>query len=122
MGQLNSQNAESKIIIVNNTNVIIDRDVAEIYGVETRDINKAVKNNLDKIPEGYYFELTNNKKDELVENFHHLNSLKHSKANPKAFTEKGLLYVSNNIKKSTSYSNNTLICVFPLKGERKKRQ
>ncbi len=45
MNQLNSFNVESKIIVVRNTKVIIDRDVAELYGVETRDINKAVKNN-----------------------------------------------------------------------------
>ena len=105
MNQLNAFNVESKIIIVRNTKIIIDRDVAELYGVETRDINKAVKNNLDKFPEGYYFELTINEKVKLVENFHHLNLIKHSKANPKAFTEKGLYMLATILKKSTSYSN-----------------
>ena len=52
MNQLNSFSVESNIIIVRNTKVIIDRDVAELYGVETRDINKAVKKNLEKFPEG----------------------------------------------------------------------
>ena len=110
MNQLNSFNVESKIIVVRNTKVIIDRDVAELYGVETRDINKAVKNNLDKFPEGYYFELTINEKDELVENFHHLNSIKHSKANPKAFTEKGL-YMLATILKSPQATQTTIAII-----------
>ena len=41
---------ESKIIVIRDTQVILDRDVAELYGVETRDINKAVKNNAKKFP------------------------------------------------------------------------
>ena len=41
---------ESKIIVIRDTQVILDRDVAELYGVETRDINKAVKNNPKKFP------------------------------------------------------------------------
>ena len=70
--------------------VILDRDVAELYGVETRDINKAVKNNPKKFPPGYVFELNNSEKQELVENFHRFNSLKHSTVAPHAFTEQGL--------------------------------
>ena len=48
---------ESKIIVIRDTQVILDRDVAELYGVETRDINKAVKNNPKKFPPGYIIEL-----------------------------------------------------------------
>lgn len=68
---------ESKIIVIRDTQVILDRDVAELYGVETRDINKAVKNNPKKFPSGYIIELTNREKDELVENFHRFKTLKH---------------------------------------------
>ena len=71
--------------------VILDSDVAKIYGVETRDINKAVKNNPGKFPKGYIFKITKPEKTELVEIFHRFNKLKHSTALPKAFTEKGLL-------------------------------
>lgn len=113
MNQLNSFNVESKIIVVRNTKVIIDRDVAELYGVETRDINKAVKNNLDKFPEGYYFELTINEKDELVKNFHHLNSIKHSKVNPKAFTEKGLYMLATILKSPQATQTTPLSVSFP---------
>ena len=81
---------ESKIIVVRNIQVILDRDVAELYGVETRDINKAVKNNPKKFPPGYVIELNSSEKQELVENFHRFNSLKHSTVAPHAFTEQGL--------------------------------
>ena len=58
--------------------------------METRDINKSVRNNPAKFPAGYVFELDKNQKNELVENFHRFNRLKHSTVNPKIFTEKGL--------------------------------
>ena len=48
---------KSKIIEIKHKIGIIDSDVAELYGVQTRDINKAVKNNLDKFPDGYILEL-----------------------------------------------------------------
>lgn len=62
-------------------------DVAEIYAVETRDINKAVKNNPEKFPNGYVIELSKEEKQEVVENFHHLSKLKYSPHLPKAFED-----------------------------------
>jgi uncharacterized 2Fe-2S/4Fe-4S cluster protein (DUF4445 family) len=59
---------------------LLDGDVAQIYGVETRDINKAVTNNPDKFPAGYMVELSKPEKIELVEKFHRFNKLKHSRA------------------------------------------
>lgn len=58
--------------------VLLDSDIAKVYGVATRDINKAVTNNPDKFPVGYVVELTKPEKNELVENFHRFNKLKHS--------------------------------------------
>jgi len=78
------------IIEIRDEKVLLDADVAVIYGVKTRDINKAVTNNPDKFPSGYIVELSKFEKNELVENFHRFDKLKHSTANPKAFTEKGL--------------------------------
>lgn len=72
---------ESKILHIRNQNVILDSDIAKLYGVETRDIIKAVRNNLEKFPEGYVFELQNGEKMELVENSHRFNTLKHSTEN-----------------------------------------
>jgi len=101
------KNEEKRIIILRNTKVIIDSDVAELYGVQTRDINKAVKNNSDKFPEGYLFEITKNEKDELVENFHHLKRIKFSSALPKTFTEKGL-YMLATVLKSPQATQTTI--------------
>jgi hypothetical protein len=92
------ENIENLIINLRNKKVLIDSDVAKIYGVETRDINKAVRNNLDKFPEGYIFELTKEEKNRVVENFHHLTNLKFSPHLPKAFTEKGLYMLATILK------------------------
>ena len=92
----------SKVITLRKTQVIVDRDVADIYGVATRDINKAVKNNPEKFPEGYILELVPAEKKELVENFHRFESLKHSTVMPKAFTEKGLYMLATILKSKTA--------------------
>ena len=89
---------ENKLIKYNEEFVLVDRDVAQLYGVETRDINKAVTNNPEKFPEGYIIELNEDEKKELVENFHRFNKLKHSTVNPKVFTEKGLYMLATIIK------------------------
>jgi len=94
----NIVDVESKIITLRNQQVILDSDVAELYGVETRDINKAVKNNPQKFPNGYVFELNVSEKSKVVENFHHLQKLKFSPQFPKAFTEKGLYMLATILK------------------------
>lgn len=81
--------------------VLLDSDLAGVYGVETRDISKAVANNPDKFPIGYLVELSNAEnaeKAELVKNFHRFDKLKHSTVNPKAFTEKGLYILATIVK------------------------
>ncbi len=90
--------------------VLLDSDLASVYGVETRDINKAVANNPDKFPIGYLVELSNAEKAELVENFHQFDKLKHSTVNPKAFTEKGL-YMLATILKSPQATQATISIV-----------
>jgi len=92
------ENLESKLIHYKHETVLIDSDVAELYGVETKDINKAVKNNPEKFPDGYIIELTKEEKQEVVENFHHLEKLKYSPYLPKVFTEKGLYMLATIIK------------------------
>ena len=58
------QKIKDKIIVLQNQQVILDSDVAEIYGVETKRINEAVKNNLEKFPEGYILYLSVNEVNE----------------------------------------------------------
>ncbi len=86
------------IVQIQEQSVLIDSDVAQIYGVETRDINKAVANNPEKFPLGYILKLSKHEKNELVENFHRFEKLKHSTVNPKALTEKGLYMLATILK------------------------
>lgn len=101
---------ESRIITLRNQQVILDSDVADLYGVETKRINEAVSNNPEKFPKGYILELSDNEKIELVENFDRFNRQKHSTAIPKAFTEKGL-YMLATILKSPKAVETTIAIV-----------
>ena len=76
-----------KIIIIQDQQVIIDTDVAELYGVETKRVNEAIKNNPEKFPKGYIIVLTDKEKAEVVENFDHLSKLKFSPSTVKALSE-----------------------------------
>ena len=101
---------EEKMITLRGQQVILDCDVAELYGVKTRDIIKSVKNNPKKFPEGYIFDLTETEKDELVENFHRFEKQKHSSVLPRAFTERGL-YMLATILKSSKAVDTTIAIV-----------
>ncbi len=101
---------ESKIIEISGQQVIIDSDVAELYGVETREVNQALSRNLEKFPEGYIFELDAQEKDELITNCDHLKKLKFSPSFPKAFTERGL-YMLATILKSAKATATTLAII-----------
>ena len=94
------EDVESKILSIRNQQVIIDRDVAELYGVETKDINRAVKNNPNKFPSGYIIMLEDIEKIELVKNFNRFEKLKHSTVTPTAFTD----YAEENPKPKTKFS------------------
>jgi len=86
-GTIDFSGIEEAIISVKGQNVLIDSDVASIYGVLTKEVNQAVKNNPEKFPSGYIVEAN---RDELVKIFDRFKNLKHSTTQPKAFTEKGL--------------------------------
>lgn len=86
------------MIVLRNQPVLIDADVAELYGVETKRVNEAVRNNPKKFPYGYIFELDKYEKKEVVENFDHLKKLKFSKVAPTAFTERGLYMLATILK------------------------
>lgn len=95
-------NIEEKIIVLRNLKIILDSDVAELYGVQTKEVNQAVKNNPDKFPHGYVFELNSEEKEKVVKNFDHLHKLKFSSIAPKAFTEKGLYMLATILKSRTA--------------------
>ncbi|MBR2772338.1 MAG: ORF6N domain-containing protein [Bacteroidales bacterium] len=101
---------EKKIITLRNQQVILDADVAQLYGVQTKELNQAVKNNPEKFPEGYILELNELEKLELVKNFDRFEKQKHSTVLPKAFTEKGL-YMLATILKSPKAVETTIAIV-----------
>jgi len=70
---------------------MIDRDLAELYGVETRVLNQAVKRNMIRFPSDFMFRLIDNERNELVTNCDRFKTLKHSTSNPYAFTEHGAI-------------------------------
>jgi len=99
---------KSKIIEVRDQNVIIDSDVAELYGVETKRINEAVKNNIYKFPEGYLIELTANEWALLKSKFS--TSIKGGKVKrPAAFTERGLYMLATILKSAQAVATTIAI-------------
>ncbi len=90
MNIIKIEKIQNLIVSIHGEKVLLDADVAKLYGVETKRINEAVKNNLERFPSGYVINIDKNEKNELVENFDRFNKLKHSTVLPKAFNEKGL--------------------------------
>ena len=93
----------SLILDLHGRKVMIDADLAEIYGVTTKVLNQAVRRNSDRFPRDFVFRLTPSEKTEVVTNCDHLQSLKFSPALPYAFTEHGALMAANRlVHRSTS--------------------
>ena len=86
---------ESRILLMRGHRVMIDADLAALYGVPTKRLNEQVKRNIARFPSDFMFQLTAVEKAEVVANCDHLASLKFSKALPLAFTEHGAIQAAN---------------------------
>ena len=93
---------ESKIFLIRGKQVMVDRDLAELYGVETKVINQAVKRNLERFPEEFRFQLTENEMDELVTNCDRFINMKHSTVASYVFTEQGVAMLSAVLRSETA--------------------
>lgn len=93
---------ENRILTLRGKQVMIDRDLAELYNIETKALNQAVKRNIERFPEHFRFQVSNQEKDELVTNCDRFNNLKHSSVNPFAFTEPGVAMLSTVLKSETA--------------------
>ncbi len=89
---------DRRIITVRGQPVMVDADLACLYGVTTKALNQAVKRNGDRFPGSFMFELDRDEKRELVTNCDRFHNLRHSTVLPKAFTEKGVLMLANVLK------------------------
>ena len=106
---VNFHSVEDRIMEVRGEKVILDSDVAALYGVETKHVNQAVRNNPEKFPQGYVFELYDKEMSSLLSKILTANNPK-SRVLPKAFTEKGL-YMLATILKSERATQATLLIV-----------
>jgi hypothetical protein len=85
---------QSLIFTFRNKPVMIDKDLAQLYHVETKVLNQTVKRNLNRFPKIFRFQLNDIEKHELVTNCDRFIKLKHSSVNPYAFTEQGVAMLS----------------------------
>jgi len=92
--QISEQHITNRIYTIRGHQVMIDRDLAEMYQVEVKRLNEQVKRNIERFPESFRFQLNNRERNELVANCDRFETLKHSPVNPYAFTEQGVAMLS----------------------------
>ena len=93
---------QNRIFTIRNIQVMVGRDLAELYDVETKVLNQAVKRNLNRFPELFRFQLTDTEKKELVTNCDRFKKLKHSYVIPYVFTEQGVAMLSSVLRSETA--------------------
>jgi hypothetical protein len=91
---LMSLDIESRIFTIRGFQVMLDRDLAELYGIEVKRLNEQVRRNIERFPESFRFQLNELEFKELVANCDRFKSLKHSSVRPHAFTEAGVAMLS----------------------------
>jgi hypothetical protein len=95
MSSVLAPHIEGRIQVIRGLRVIVDVDLAALYGVPTKALNQAIKRNMDRFPPDFLFQLTASEKSEVVTNCDHLQKLKFSKTLPYAFTEHGAIQAAN---------------------------
>ena len=100
--EIQTTDIESKILVIRNQQVMVDRDIAELYEVETKVLNQAVKRNIERFPENFMFQLSKQEMNELVTNCDRFKTLKHSTVNSSVFTEQGVAMLSAILKSETA--------------------
>ena len=103
-------NVESLIRVIRGQQVMLDRDLAELYGVETRRLNEQVKRNIERFPEDFMFQLTKEEFENWKSQFATSNSIvMGARKRPYAFTEQGVAMLSGVLKSSTAVEANIRI-------------
>lgn len=92
---IDKQTIQNKIYTIRGFQVMIDRDLADLYEVQTKRLNEQVKRNIQRFPESFRFQLTEIEKKELVADCDRFKTLKHSTSLPYAFTEQGVSMLSS---------------------------
>jgi hypothetical protein len=94
-GALLREAIESKIFVIRGCKVMVDRDLAELYGVQTKRLNEQVRRNIERFPEDFMFQLNDSETRQLVAFCDRFGSLKHSSVHPYVFTEQGVAMLSS---------------------------
>ncbi|MGK5085027.1 ORF6N domain-containing protein [Bdellovibrionota bacterium FG-1] len=92
---LPSEVIERRILFIRGQKVILDADLAELYGVQTRALNQAVRRNIGRFPEDFMFQLDEKEKQQVITICDHLPKLKFAPNPPYAFTEYGAVMVAS---------------------------
>lgn len=100
---------ERRIFLIRGEKVMIDRDLAALYGVPTKALNQAVRRNKDRFPDNFMFQLTKGERDEVVTNCDHLADLRFSYNMPYAFTEQGVAMLSSVLRSKRAIQVNIQI-------------
>jgi hypothetical protein len=100
---------EKAILLIRGEKVILDRTLAELYGVETKQLNRAVRRNIRRFPSDFMFELTKKEFESLRYQFGTLKRGEHSKYLPLAFTEQGVAMLSSVLNSNRAIEVNILI-------------
>lgn len=93
---------QNMIFTIRGVQVMVDRDLAEIYQVENKRLNEQVKRNIKRFPNEFRFQLNDNEKHKLVANCDRFENLKHSSVNPYVFTEQGVSMLSSVLRSDTA--------------------
>ena len=104
-----STGVETMILVIRGKQVLLDRDLATLYGVETKRINEQVKRNIERFPEDFCFQIDKSEFRELVANCDRLKMLKHSSSRSFAFTEQGVAMLSSVLKSESAIRVNIAI-------------
>ncbi len=99
----------SRILVLRGQRVMLDADLAELYGVTTKRLNEQVKRNIGRFPGDFMLQLNADEKAEVVANCDHLAKLKFSPSLPYAFTEHGALMLGNVLKSSRAVEVSLLV-------------
>jgi len=100
---------ERRIFVIRGQKVMLDRDLAKLYGVPTKRLNEQVGRNIKRFPKDFMFRLTKAEKEEVVANCDHLKPLKFSAQLPYAFTEQGVSMLSSVLKSERAIQVNIAI-------------
>lgn len=106
---IDEMNIQNMVYEIRGQQVMLDYDLAQLYGTGTKVLNQAVRRNAERFPEDFIFQLSDDETNKLVTNCDRFNILKHSSSNPFAFTEQGVAMLSSVLRSKTAVDINISI-------------